>query len=583
MISCHPAFETSASPATRSSRICETQAAPSPTYLAKKSMIHPSASRSWPPAACPSHGRIFEACGSAPQQMAAKNGTAVEEGRLNKNGIDIHVVMPMRQDHSTHKKCFAVRLAERQLLLRFNFYGFPLLSFLLFFCAVICAATSDIDHVAEIMDAALRLLEGDEDEHRIVEDEDERRALPRICMPAVVTARRSPRARTPQHGALSGFRNGRPQLTRNHPGELFHLLDTLRQPCGAKASSPPHHLLITFPLALLAMFARVLYAAFVLAAAAPLASAQAHLPDNVTNRRDFIYQLFADRVKLFVAENGCGGDSAKNPKTGRVLPPLWLRFIFHDSATWFQSNGSFGFDGSIVNELGRPGNEGLAIADMAHHVFPGSLGNFSDHTSILMPDSMNLAAIATIAACGGPEIKFTSGLAHPGPDPHHLLPLPSDSNALSVENMFRMGFNASQTVAIVTGSHTLGGVHGANNPHLTSLEFAPFDFTPTVFDNDIFKQVLAGDCRIPFDCFMAQNEPFKTFVELFANDQDAFFTAYADAYQFMETFNNLANPLFTHKIDLTPFSSGLSVTNGGRTEAPPKLVKREKRGCPFSA
>ncbi|RKO84295.1 heme peroxidase [Blyttiomyces helicus] len=265
--------------------------------------------------------------------------------------------------------------------------------------------------------------------------------------------------------------------------------------------SSPHILHFTTQ----AMFPRILCAAAALAAAAPLVSA---LPNDVSNRHDFIYQEFADKVKLFIAENGCGGDSSRNPKTGRVLPPLWLRLIFHDSgdvslkgeggdappvsrvvslrpsphpfrpdstATWFQSNGSFGLDGSIIFELGRPGNEGLAIADMAHH------------TSVLMPDTMNLAAIATIAACGGPEIQFTSGLKHPGPDPHHLLPLPSDPNELSVENMFRMGFNASQVVAIVTGSHTLGGLHAANNPHLTSLEFAPFDFTPTVFDNNIFK------------------------------------------------------------------------------------------------
>ncbi|RKO88956.1 hypothetical protein BDK51DRAFT_42201 [Blyttiomyces helicus] len=72
------------------------------------------------------------------------------------------------------------------------------------------------------------------------------------------------------------------------------------------------------------MFARTLCAAIALAAAATLISAQATLPDDTSNRHDFICQEFTDKIKVFIAENGCGGDAARNPKTGRVLPPLWL-------------------------------------------------------------------------------------------------------------------------------------------------------------------------------------------------------------------------------------------------------------------
>ncbi|RKO86306.1 hypothetical protein BDK51DRAFT_43843 [Blyttiomyces helicus] len=69
---------------------------------------------------------------------------------------------------------------------------------------------------------------------------------------------------------------------------------------------------------------RVLMATLALAATVPpLASAQ--------SRPDAVYQAFADRIREFVATNGCGGDAARNPATGRVLPPIWLRFIFHDA------------------------------------------------------------------------------------------------------------------------------------------------------------------------------------------------------------------------------------------------------------
>ncbi|RKO90170.1 hypothetical protein BDK51DRAFT_45435 [Blyttiomyces helicus] len=70
------------------------------------------------------------------------------------------------------------------------------------------------------------------------------------------------------------------------------------------------------------MSARILCAA--LALAAPLASAQNPGRDSPTA----VYQTFADRVTGFIAENGC---TARNPATGRVLPPLWLRFAFHDA------------------------------------------------------------------------------------------------------------------------------------------------------------------------------------------------------------------------------------------------------------
>ncbi|RKO87411.1 hypothetical protein BDK51DRAFT_43235 [Blyttiomyces helicus] len=232
------------------------------------------------------------------------------------------------------------------------------------------------------------------------------------------------------------------------------------------------------------MLTRILSAAVALAAMAPMASAGAG-PSVIANRPTNIYQSTIIAIEDFILANGCGGEKAKNPATGRVLPPLWLRFIRF----------------RIVNEFVRPGNEGLALADMPYALFavtdPASIGTDALNSSILMTDMMNLAAIIIIACCGGPQIPFTSCLSHPWPDPEGLLPLPSDSSNLTVSKMDRMGLNASQIVAIVTGSHTMGGAHAAHNPQLTNEEFAPFDSTPTVFDKDIFKQVLNGKRLIP--------------------------------------------------------------------------------------
>eukprot|EP00842_Homolaphlyctis_polyrhiza_P003067 jgi/Hompol1/3761/HPOL_003355-RA len=41
-------------------------------------------------------------------------------------------------------------------------------------------------------------------------------------------------------------------------------------------------------------------------------------------------------------------------------------------------------------------------------------------------------------------------------------------------------------------------MHGAVTPQLTNKSFVPFDTTPGVFDNDIFKRHLAGQCNAFF-------------------------------------------------------------------------------------
>ncbi|RKO89290.1 hypothetical protein BDK51DRAFT_38567, partial [Blyttiomyces helicus] len=74
--------------------------------------------------------------------------------------------------------------------------------------------------------------------------------------------------------------------------------------------------------------ARILSAAVALAATVPLVSAQ---PSVIADRPTAVYQKFVDQVTHFVAEKGCESELATNPETGRVLPPLWLRFAFHDA------------------------------------------------------------------------------------------------------------------------------------------------------------------------------------------------------------------------------------------------------------
>jgi catalase (peroxidase I) len=91
----------------------------------------------------------------------------------------------------------------------------------------------------------------------------------------------------------------------------------------------------------------------------------------------------------------------------------------------------------------------------------------------------------------------------------------------------------------------MGGVHKAISPNLTDKEFAPFDDTPGVFDNHVFKRSLEGNCALQVDCEIARDPDTRPFVELFASDQEAFFKQYAESFPKMIdlTTSNLDPPM----------------------------------------
>jgi hypothetical protein len=60
----------------------------------------------------------------------------------------------------------------------------------------------------------------------------------------------------------------------------------------------------------------------------------------------------------------------------------------------------------------------------------------------------------------------------------------------------------------------MGGIHGRHSPTLTDKEFVPFDDTPGVFDNNVFKKVLAGYCPVPVDCDIAADPEMRPHIEL---------------------------------------------------------------------
>ncbi|KAJ3072783.1 L-ascorbate peroxidase 3 [Podochytrium sp. JEL0797] len=213
------------------------------------------------------------------------------------------------------------------------------------------------------------------------------------------------------------------------------------------------------------------------------------------------------------------------------LAALWLRAIFHDAGTFNAnaSNGAGGLDGSLAlsAEYNLPVNGGINASLANRFLPPGS--------KLTNSDAIALGGIVTVATCGGPQVGFQTG-RQDASLADIVANLPSNATAPVSEiaaGFARMGLNKLDMLVLTTGSHSLGGAHAAISPSLTSAPFAPFDSTPGVFDNDIFKKVLLGRCVVPLDCAFAQDPTLLPYIQQFATSQNAFFAQYAISFEKM--------------------------------------------------
>jgi hypothetical protein len=136
-------------------------------------------------------------------------------------------------------------------------------------------------------------------------------------------------------------------------------------------------------------------------------------------------------------------------------------------------------------------------------------------------DMIALAGQVSITHCGGLNFPFRAGRQDASTHTSPVGRLPSGNIRLpEARPIFeRMGWNNEDIVVLVTGSHTMGGVHKANSPEVTNQTFVPFDDTAGIFDNHVFKYTLKNKCAIPLDCDIANDPVLRPIVEkcLFIN------------------------------------------------------------------
>ncbi|PPQ64872.1 hypothetical protein CVT26_002590 [Gymnopilus dilepis] len=196
---------------------------------------------------------------------------------------------------------------------------------------------------------------------------------------------------------------------------------------------------------------------------------------------DFLVPIAKDLLdNLF--ENECG-DAAHGA----------LRLIFHDAIGISPTAGGGGADGSIFTfnqtELAFPANDGLD--DVLDTVGPF----FQKYSHVLSPgDFIQLAGALSLANCpGAPRVKFALGRPQPkAASPPNLVPEPFDSVDSILSRFGSVGFSPEEVIALLS-SHSVAGADTVD----PSIPGTPFDSTPSVFDTNIFIDVLLKGTLFP--------------------------------------------------------------------------------------
>ncbi|GER42335.1 ascorbate peroxidase [Striga asiatica] len=209
--------------------------------------------------------------------------------------------------------------------------------------------------------------------------------------------------------------------------------------------------------------------------------------------------------------------------------PIMLRLAWHDAGTYDVNSKTGGPNGSIRNEeeCAHGANNGLKIA----LEFCGKLEQVrSKCPRITFADLYQLAGVVAVEVTGGPTIEFVPGRKDSKISPKEgRLPNANEGVPHLREVFYRMGLSDKDIVAL-SGGHTLGRAH----PERSGFD-GPWTAEPLKFDNSYFKELLKGEneglLKLPTDVALLDDPEFKSYVELYAKDEEAFFKDYAESHK----------------------------------------------------
>lgn len=256
--------------------------------------------------------------------------------------------------------------------------------------------------------------------------------------------------------------------------------------------------------------------------------------------------------------------------------PVLVRLAWHCSGTYDKETGTGGSNGATMRfapEADHGANAGLKHArDFLEPVkgkYPtrctslDARDKLTRHTEkfpwISYSDLWILGGVCAIQEMLGPKIPYRPGRSDrdvAACTPDGRLPDASQGQDHLRNIFYRMGFNDQEIVALA-GAHALGRCHTDRSGF-----DGPWTFSPTVMTNDYYKflvdrkwhwkkwdgpkQLVNEDetiMMLPADMALVKDKKFKTYVDKYAKDGDAFF----------DDFSNVLVKLFELGV---PFAEG---------------------------
>lgn len=226
--------------------------------------------------------------------------------------------------------------------------------------------------------------------------------------------------------------------------------------------------------------------------------------------------------------------------------PIMLRLAWHDAGTYDAKTKTGGPDGSIRNEkeLAHAANNGLKIAiDFCE-------GIKAKHPKITYADLYQLAGVVAVEVTGGPTIDFVPGRKDSPESPEEGRLPDAKQGASHIRDVFyRMGLSDKDIVAL-SGGHTLGRAHRDRSGF-----DGPWTKEPLKFDNSYFQELLKGDSegllKLRTDRVLVEDPEFRKYVVLYVEDEDAFFSDYAESHKSYQSWALLLLPRVSKQLQRT--------------------------------
>ena len=214
----------------------------------------------------------------------------------------------------------------------------------------------------------------------------------------------------------------------------------------------------------------------------------------------------------------------------REQAPLFLRLLFHDVSDFDLKKQIGGLNASIrfPEIYGHPLNQGLHSAILVLYKWKSTL-RLNYQIEVSFSDLIAISGAIAVEKCGGPHILVSLGrkdsvsVAVAG-DQNNIPSFTIGFTEL-ITTFRNMGLTLQDMVALM-GSHTLG--KASNIPFTEDL----FHFNNTYFkkllDRSIFKD--PSTRLLKSDMLLIKKKETLKYVELYAHDQEVFFSDYREAY-----------------------------------------------------